>query len=166
MRSHASVRRLRALHLPAVFSVVLLALSAAVLSPVPVAAPPAMATESAASALGSQVVAEAARQEGKPYRWGAAGPDAFDCSGFTLYVFAQFGRSLPHSSQAQYAVVRHVPQAGRQVGDLIFSYGRNGRIHHVGIYAGGGAIWHAPRSGDVVRRSPLWSRRYRVGRAD
>jgi cell wall-associated NlpC family hydrolase len=147
---------------------VVAALLAAVLGAL-LPATPADARSRAAShrtvpSLGDRVVAEAARHAGKPYRWGASGPGAFDCSGFTRYVFGRFGRSLPHSSSAQYGVVRHVPQADRRVGDLIFSYGRGG-IYHVGIYAGANTIWHAPRTGDVVRRSPLWNTRYEVGRA-
>jgi cell wall-associated NlpC family hydrolase len=170
VRTSASVRRLRARHLPVLLSVLLVTLVTlvtlplAVLSPTSGGARPAAAAQSATSAPGHQVVAEAARHQGKPYRWGASGPNAFDCSGFTLFVFSRFGRSLPHSSRAQYAVARAVPQGDRRVGDLIFSYGRSGRIHHVGIYAGGDTIWHAPRRGDVVRRSSLWSTRYRVGR--
>lgn len=115
-------------------------------------------------ALGRSVLAEAARQRGKPYRWGAAGPHAFDCSGYTAYVFRRVGRRLPHTSRGQYATVAHLPRAAKSPGDLIFNYDARGRIYHVGIYAGAGRIWHAPGRGDSVRQSGMWSARYWVGR--
>ena len=99
------------------------------------------------------VVGIAMQYLGTPYRWGATGPDAFDCSGFTMYVYAQVGVSLPHSSRGQYPVGERVSRAHLQPGDLVF-FGR-GRIHHVGIYVGNGEYIHSPRTGDVVRVSPL-----------
>ncbi len=101
----------------------------------------------------SEVVAIAKRYLGAPYRWGASGPDAFDCSGFTMYVYAQVGVSLPHSSRAQYQVGERVSRANLRPGDLVF-FGRS-RIHHVGIYVGSGEYIHAPHTGDVVRIAPL-----------
>lgn len=114
-------------------------------------------------AFGSQVVTEASTHRGKPYQWGATGPYRFDCSGFTLYVFGKFGKSLPHNSGQQYQSVRHIAKSDKRVGDLIFTYGSGG-IYHVGIYAGNGEIWHSPHSGDVVKRSAMWSSSYYVGR--
>ncbi|MCE5204407.1 MAG: NlpC/P60 family protein [Actinomycetia bacterium] len=99
------------------------------------------------------VVAIALSKLGAPYRWGAAGPDAFDCSGFTMWVYAQVGISLPHSSRAQIGVGERVSRANLQPGDLVF-FGRS-RIHHVGIYIGGGKYVHAPHTGDVVKISSL-----------
>ena len=101
----------------------------------------------------SEVVEIAKRYLGTPYRWGAAGPDAFDCSGFTMYVYAQVGVSLPHSSRAQYHVGERVSRADLAPGDLVF-FGLS-RIHHVGMYVGDGEYIHSPRTGDVVRISPL-----------
>src|SRR4051794_34597422 len=75
---------------------------------------------SKAAPFGQRVVAEAATHLGAPYVFGATGPRAFDCSGFTMYVFGRLGVSLPHSSSGQYGSVRHVAQADRRVGDLIF----------------------------------------------
>lgn len=121
------------------------------------------ATIHVTASLGAKVVAEASRHAGKPYQWGATGPYRFDCSGFTLYVFARFGKRLPHNSAQQYSVVRHIPQSQKQVGDLIFTHD-NGRIHHVAIYAGDGYIWHSPRSGDVVHKKRMWTGSYYVGR--
>jgi cell wall-associated NlpC family hydrolase len=117
----------------------------------------------ASSALGQKAVTEAARHVGKPYQWGAVGPDRFDCSGYTRYVFGRLGKSLPHNSGQQYGTVRHIAKSSKQVGDLIFTY-NSGGIYHVAIYAGNGYIWHAPHSGDVVKKSPMWTTSYYVGR--
>jgi cell wall-associated NlpC family hydrolase len=70
-----------------------------------------------------------------------------------MYVYRQVGVSLPHSSRAQYNSGPHVSRANLQPGDLVF-FGRS-RIHHVGIYVGGGSYIHAPHSGAVVRIDPL-----------
>ncbi len=100
----------------------------------------------------SEVVSIAKRYLGAPYRWGASGPNAFDCSGFTSFVYRQVGVSLPHSSRAQINVGQRVSRADLQPGDLVFF---GSPIHHVGIYVGGGSYIHAPRTGDVVKISPL-----------
>lgn len=113
----------------------------------------------------SRVLSEAQRHKGKPYVWGAVGPSKFDCSGFTLYVFSRFGKRLPHNAARQYAVVRHISRSSKQVGDLIFTRDSSGHIYHVGIYAGSGRIWHAPRSGSYVKLASMWSSNYVVGRA-
>jgi cell wall-associated NlpC family hydrolase len=100
---------------------------------------------SAAAKLAVQV---ALAQQGKPYSWGAAGPDAFDCSGLVMYAWAQAGVSLPHSSSMQYSSGTKVSVSSMQPGDLVF-YGSP--IHHVAMYVGGGQVIHAPQTGDVVR---------------
>jgi cell wall-associated NlpC family hydrolase len=79
--------------------------------------------------------------------WAAAGPDGFDCSGLVVYVYAQIGISLPHSSYALAGMGAPVDRADLQPGDLVFFNG-NG---HMGIYIGGGNMVHAPHTGDVVR---------------
>ncbi|MBS3908872.1 MAG: C40 family peptidase [Actinobacteria bacterium] len=91
---------------------------------------------------------------GKPYSWGAGGPNSFDCSGLTRYVYGQLGVSLPHSSRAQYNSGRRVSRDDLQSGDLVF-FARGGTISHVGIYVGGGSFIHAPQTGDVVKISSL-----------
>jgi cell wall-associated NlpC family hydrolase len=101
-----------------------------------------------------QVVTIARRYLGRPYRWAASGPGSFDCSGFTMFVYAQVGVSLPHSSRAQISSGQRVSRANLQPGDLVF-FGRP--IHHVGIYVGGGMFIHSPRTGDVVSVDPLLS---------
>ena len=108
----------------------------------------------------SEVVSIAARYLGAPYRWAASGPNAFDCSGFTSFVYRQVGVSLPHSSRAQYGSGQPVPRGSLQPGDLVFF---GSPIHHVGIYVGGGQYIHAPRTGDVVRYASLSGARNYVG---
>lgn len=97
-------------------------------------------------------VRAAASQIGKPYRWGAAGPDSYDCSGLTMWAWAHAGVSLPHSSRAQYASLQKVPMNALAPGDLVF---RGNPIHHVGIYKGGGVVIHAPQSGETVREDSV-----------
>lgn len=84
--------------------------------------------------------------KGKPYVWGAEGPDAFDCSGLVKYALEKaFGKSFPHYSGDQYSASRGVKDP--QIGDLVF-FGPGGR-NHVGVYAGNGKVWSAmsPSSG-------------------
>lgn len=116
------------------------------------------------ASIGPQVVTEASRHAGKPYQWGAVGPDRFDCSGYTLYVFSRFGKKLPHNSQQQYNTVQKVARSSVRVGDLIFSGSSTSSIGHVGIYAGNGEIWHSPRSGSTVRRVKIYASSWWVGR--
>lgn len=118
-----------------------------------------------AAQLGQAAVAEAARHLGAPYEFGAAGPSAFDCSGLVQYVYGRLGVALPRSAADQYAAVRHVADADRQPGDLIFFRLGGGGIDHVGIYAGADEIVVAPTSGDHVRYQHIWTS-YSVGRVD
>jgi cell wall-associated NlpC family hydrolase len=99
----------------------------------------------------SSVVTVAEQYLGVPYRWGGASPSGFDCSGLVMYVFAQVGVALPHSSYAQYGMGSPVSRDQLQPGDLVFFDG----LGHVGIYVGGGAFIHAPHTGDVVKISSL-----------
>jgi len=101
------------------------------------------------------VLAKARAQLGKPYVYGAAGPNAFDCSGFTQFVWAAAGVSLPHNAAAQYGTVRHVAAKDLRPGDLVFFGG--GYIGHVGLYIGGGKMIHAPYTGTNVQVAPLQS---------
>jgi len=108
------------------------------------------------SQIGSRVVAIAERYLGLPYVWGAAGPDAFDCSGLVTYVFAQVGISLPHFAAAQWNYGVSVSEDQLEPGDLVFFE----NLGHVGIYIGGGYYIEAPHPGDVVQITPLsepWS---------
>jgi cell wall-associated NlpC family hydrolase len=119
----------------------------------------------AMTSLTNGVLHEAARHKGKPYSYGASGPTRFDCSGFTMYVFARFGKRLPHNSGRQYAAVRHVSKRAMRVGDLVFFRSSGGRIYHVGIYAGANRMWHAPHAGTRVRLDRIYSSNFVVGRA-
>jgi len=101
----------------------------------------------------SSVVAIAKSKLGAPYKWAASGPNSFDCSGFTMWVYAQVGVSLPHSSRSQINSGPRVSRANLKPGGLVF-FGRS-VIHHVGIYVGGGQYIHAPHTGDVVKISSL-----------
>jgi cell wall-associated NlpC family hydrolase len=87
-------------------------------------------------------------QVGKPYVWAAAGPDSYDCSGLTMWAWAQAGVSLPHNSGAQYAATPRVSQSDWAPGDLLFF---GSPIHHVAMYIGGGQMVEAPYSGSHVR---------------
>jgi peptidoglycan DL-endopeptidase CwlO len=98
------------------------------------------------------VVGIAMRYLGVPYRWGGASPSTgFDCSGFTMYVFAQIGVSLPHYTGSQYQMGSPVSRDQLQAGDLVFFNG----LGHMGIYIGGGNFIHAPHTGDVVKISSM-----------
>jgi cell wall-associated NlpC family hydrolase len=110
-----------------------------------------------------RVVRIAASKHGTPYRYGASGPRAFDCSGYTRWVFARVGRHLPRTSRAQRAATRHIRRSDRRRGDLVF-FSHGGRVYHVGIYAGHNRVWHAPRTGQRVRREHIWTRSVSYGR--
>ena len=138
---------------------VLAALLVALLGSLLVAAPAADA-----AVPGARVVAEASKHRGKPYVYGATGPSRFDCSGFTRYVYSRLGKALPRTSTAQYRATRRIAKSGKQAGDLIFTRSRGGRIGHVGIYAGGGRFWVAPKAGDVVKLQRIYTSNYTVGR--
>jgi len=98
---------------------------------------------------------------GVPYQWGGSNPqEGFDCSGLTMWSWAQAGVSLPHSSAGQYAMLPHVPQDQLQPGDLVFFYVP---VSHVGIYVGGGMMIHAPHTGGYVEEVPLASEPDYVG---
>ncbi|MDQ1446084.1 MAG: peptidoglycan DL-endopeptidase CwlO [Acidimicrobiaceae bacterium] len=100
-----------------------------------------------------RAVAEAKRQIGKPYQYGAGGPDSFDCSGLTSWAWRAGGVSLPHSSSAQYSATHRVAISDVQPGDILF-YGSP--IHHVGIYVGNGSMVEASHSGTPVRYASIY----------
>jgi cell wall-associated NlpC family hydrolase len=103
------------------------------------------------SGKGVQAVAIAMQYLGIPYVWGGASPSGFDCSGLTMYVYAQLGISLPHYAAAQYGMGYAVGRDQLQAGDLVFFNG----LGHMGMYIGGGNFIHAPHTGDVVKISSL-----------
>jgi peptidoglycan DL-endopeptidase CwlO len=102
-------------------------------------------------------------QLGDPYRWGATGPDRFDCSGLTSSAYRAAGVSIPRVSRAQWGAGPHVQVDRLLPGDLIFyadNPGDPATIHHVGMYIGNGLMVHAPHTGDVVRVASIWRESY------
>ena len=102
----------------------------------------------------SGAVAAAESRVGDWYQWGAAGPNTFDCSGLTMWSYAQVGVSLPHFSGAQYADTTHIPMSDLQPGDLVFP---SDPSEHVAMYVGNGEIVEAPHTGAQVHIVPMSS---------
>lgn len=125
-------------------------------TPDPEPTPPHTAPAPASGA--SAAIAFARAQLGEPYRWGAAGPSAWDCSGLTMGAWAAGGRSLPHYSVAQYEQSTPISAGQLQPGDLVFwgSSSDPGSIYHVALYVGGGTIVHAPRTGRPVTEDSMY----------
>lgn len=132
----------------------------------PASATPALASAHSLTTASAraQIVREAARHVGARYRRGATGPSAFDCSGFTRYIYSLFGLALPHQSGAQSRVMRIIPTADKQPGDLVFFRTSSGRIDHVGIYAGGNHVYAASRGAGRVKLQTIYTGRISVGR--
>ena len=101
----------------------------------------------------NELVAYAETFMGTPYEWGAVGPDTFDCSGFVKYVYAHFGIRLGRTTYDQIGNGVYVSRENLKPGDLVF-FGTESP-HHVGIYVGDNIYIHAPRTGDVIKKSPL-----------
>ncbi|PAB61393.1 C40 family peptidase [Anaeromicrobium sediminis] len=97
----------------------------------------------AASSRALSVVNIAKGKMGKRYVWGATGPNSFDCSGFTYYVYKQLGIKLPRVSRSQATVGTPVSKGQLLPGDLVFFKGSAGTINHVGIYIGNGDFIHS-----------------------
>ena len=108
----------------------------------------------APTAAAQKAVDAALSRLGKPYVWGATGPDSFDCSGLLLWAYAKAGVTLPRNSAAQAQFGTPVPRDQLQPGDLVAYYSP---VSHIGMYLGDGKMVHAPTSGDVVKISPLQS---------
>ncbi|AOT59652.1 MULTISPECIES: C40 family peptidase [Streptomyces] len=100
-----------------------------------------------ATAQGRAAIGFALAQVGKPYVWGAEGPDAYDCSGLTQRAWSAAGRSIPRTSQEQWRLLPKVAIRDMRPGDLIIYYGD---ATHVGMYIGDGSMVHAPRPGRDV----------------
>ncbi|MBL8932215.1 MAG: C40 family peptidase [Kineosporiaceae bacterium] len=120
------------------------------------------AAQTAALAKAQAVLRTAASLKGRPYRYGASGPRAFDCSGYTKYVFSRNGIALPRTAQQQWRKARKIKKSQIRPGDLVFFGGAH--KYHVAVYAGNGMIWHAPSSGKTVRKVKIWTSRWSAGR--
>lgn len=120
-----------------------------------------------ATSKGLEVVNYAYNFLGKPYVYGASGPNSFDCSGLTQYVYNRFGIGLTRTTYTQVNQGVKVDRSNLQPGDLVF-FNTQGSISHVGIYIGGGDFIHAPRTGKPVMISSLsdgyYSNRYATAR--
>ncbi|MFH9292581.1 NlpC/P60 family protein [Streptomyces sp. NPDC017520] len=103
---------------------------------------------------GGDAVAYAVRQIGKPYVWGAEGPDSFDCSGLTSQAWSAAGRTIPRTSQEQWKRLPKVPVSALRPGDLVIYFPK---ATHVALYIGNGLVVQAPRPGTKVKVSPLAS---------
>jgi peptidoglycan DL-endopeptidase CwlO len=110
-----------------------------------------------AGTSGAKAVQIAMKYIGVPYVWAGMSPSGFDCSGLVLYVYAQLGVHLPHSSALQYRCGTPVSKGQLQPGDLVFFHNP---IHHVGIYVGNGNMINAPYTGASVRIETAWRSSY------
>ncbi|MET7762274.1 NlpC/P60 family protein [Streptomyces sp. NPDC005336] len=104
------------------------------------------------STKAAQAIAFAKSQLGKPYVWGATGPNSYDCSGLTQAAWKAAGVSLPRTTWDQVKAGTRVSTSDLQPGDLVFFYDD---ISHVGLYTGDGMMIHAPKPGDVVKEAPI-----------
>lgn len=127
--------------------------------------PPPIVAPGGASPKALTAVKAALGQLGVPYSWGGGGPDGptygseqganikgFDCSGLTLYAYAQVGINLPHYTGDQWKAGTQVGRDQLRPGDLVFFHAD---LHHMGMYIGDGKMVHAPQTGDVVKISPV-----------
>jgi peptidoglycan DL-endopeptidase CwlO len=116
---------------------------------------------SSPAAMRKAAVSKALSKIGKPYRWGATGPNAFDCSGLVKWSFEKAGRALPRTSKAMAGVGVKVSKSSLQPGDLVFFYQP---ISHVGIYIGGGKIVHASSRKNPVKISDISRMKFTTAR--
>lgn len=108
-----------------------------------------------AATKGQSVVSYAKKFIGVKYVYGGESPNGFDCSGFTKYVYAHFGVSLPHHAADQYKYGKSVSKSNLEPGDLVFFGKSASGIYHVGIYIGSGEFIHSPQPGEKVKITVL-----------
>ncbi len=116
----------------------------------------ATASPHATAGTARQAITYAEAQLGKPYEWGATGPDAFDCSGLVMEAYAAAGVTIPRTSQEQWAALPHIPPGAQRPGDLVFFAGADGTATapgHVGLVLGPHRMVEAYASGYPVRIS-------------
>jgi cell wall-associated NlpC family hydrolase len=121
--------------------------------------PPPDTTGTVSAAKGEQAVHYAESQIGKPYQWGAAGPDTYDCSGLTMWAYSQVDVHLLHYTGYQWEEGVHIPISSLRPGDLVFfatDTSDPNTIHHVGMFIGSGEMVEAPYTGANVRISSIY----------
>ncbi|OGO08866.1 MAG: hypothetical protein A2Y61_06135, partial [Chloroflexi bacterium RBG_13_60_13] len=116
------------------------------------------------ASIPARAVALARSRIGAPYVWGAAGPDAFDCSGLVFWVYSQLGVQVPRTAQPQFEWALPIEPSQLQPGDLVFwqgTYPTSDQVSHVGMYTGNGMVVMATDTGDFVREvalsNPYWT---------
>ena len=108
----------------------------------------------------------AAAQVGVPYRYGGTTPQTgFDCSGYVKYVYSRASKVVPRTAQEQYRASTAISRARARAGDLVFFHSSRTQVYHVGIYAGSGYVWHAPKPGKRVAKVKIWTSAVSFGRA-
>jgi cell wall-associated NlpC family hydrolase len=118
-------------------------------------------TGKAPNAIVAAVIAYAEQQLGKPYQWGATGPDAFDCSGLVMSAYRAAGIMIPRTSQVQWTWGPHISASQVEPGDLVFFAGSDGTVlspGHVGLVIGGGKMIEAYATGFPIRIAPYGGR--------
>lgn len=108
----------------------------------------------AGDSLGVQALNWALDEIGKPYVWGGAGPNGFDCSGLVVWAYEHVGVDLTHFTGAQWNEVQHIPLSQAKPGDLLFFFAD---ISHVGLYIGNGLMVDAPTFGQDVQVQPIFT---------
>ena len=120
------------------------------------------AQRGASKSAADDAAIQALRMVGQPYRFGGAGPKAFDCSGLVQYSYRHAGVALPHNTEQQRRTSKRIKVAELRRGDLVFFDQEGKKNSHVGIYLGDGRFVHAPSSSKAVRRdrldSPYWKK--------
>lgn len=111
---------------------------------------PALQPLTAAGSMGSEIVIRAISLLGAPYKFGGAGPKAFDCSGLVSYIHEEVGIVVPRTAAEQYRAATPVPIDELEPGDLLFFKTRGSFISHVAIYAGSNRFVHAPKAGHTI----------------
>lgn len=122
------------------------------------------ASTSAAGSKGDEIATVAKKYLGVPYKWGGSSPSGFDCSGFMIFIYKQFGVSLPHSSAAQYNLGTPVAKADLEPGDMVFFKNTyKAGISHAGIYIGNNKFVSAVDQGiaiDLINDPYYWGAKY------
>ena len=116
---------------------------------------PGLPGDPATADPGYALLQAAESQIGAPYRYGGAGPDAFDCSGLVTYAHRRIGVAVPRTAAQQFAAATPVKRNELRPGDLVFFRLESRSVSHVGIYAGENRFVHAPQSGGNVRMASL-----------